>query len=135
MAFNGDGKQVGYRCSKTGVNQALTQQPCRNSQTLCVWSRVEHQVEVRQSSKEVSSCEVGHQVVNGEVESPVDVDGDHYQKVGEHDENAHSDAKAHHQPAVGVPVVSKRLVAAVVEKGDALIIVALFLIHGCSGVY
>lgn len=134
VAFDGDREEVGHRCGEAGVNQALTQQPRRNSQTSRVWSRVEHQVEVSQSSKEVSSCQVGHQVVNGEVESPVDVDGDHYQKVGEHDENAHGDAKAHHQAAVGVPGVSKRFATEVVKEGDGLIVVAL-LLHGDSGAY
>lgn len=67
------------------------------------------------------------------MEPPVDVDGDHHQKVGQHDEDAHGDAEAHHQPADGVPVSRQVFATAVVEEGDGLIVVALFLIHGGGG--
>lgn len=69
------------------------------------------------------------------MESPVDIDGDHHEKVGEHDEDAHGDSQAHHQPADSVPFSGKVLPTAVVEKGDGLIVVALVLIHGGSGAF
>lgn len=135
VALDGDGQQVGHGCSQARVNQALTQQPCRNSQMLGVWSCVKHQVEVRQSSKEISSCQVGHQVVDREVKSPVDIDGDHYQKVGEHDEDAHRNAQAHHETAHGIPVTGEVFTTVVVEESDSLIVVTLILIHGGNGIF
>ena len=130
VPLDGDGEQVGHGRRQAGVDQALAKQPRGDSQPLGVRPRVEHQVEVGQSGEEVSSCQVGHQVVDGEVESPVDVDGDHHQKVGEHDEDAHGDAQAHHQLADRVPFVRQVLSTAVVEEGDGLVVVALFLLHG-----
>lgn len=135
VALDGDGQQVGHGRRQAGVDQALAKEPGGDGQATCVGPRVEHQVEVGQAGEEVSSCQVGHQVVDGEVEPPVDVDGDHHQEVCEHDEDAHGDAQTHHQLADSVPVLSEGLAAAVVEEGDGFIVVALFIIHGGSGVF
>ena len=135
VALDGDGQQVGHRGGERRVDEPLAQQPGGHGEAPRVGPRVEHQVEVRQPREEVGRRQVGHQVVDGEVEAAVDVDGHHDQQVGQHDEHAHADAQAHDQLADRVPLAHQELLAAVVEELDALVVEALLLgrHHGCLG--
>lgn len=78
VPLDGDGQQVGHRGGEAGVNEALAEQPRADRQPTGVGPRVEHEVKICQAGKEVRSRQVGHQVINREVEATVDVDGDHH---------------------------------------------------------
>ena len=66
------------------------------------------------------------------MEAAVDIDRHHDQEVSQHDENADSDSKPHHQLADCVPFCGKILSTPVIKEGDGLIVEALRFIHGCE---
>lgn len=130
VPFDGDGQEVGHRGRQAGVDESLAEQPGADGQPPCVGSRVEHEVKVGQTGEEVGRRQVGHEIVDGEVETAVHVDGHHDQQVGQHDEDAHRDAQSHHQLADCVPLGGQKLPTAVVKEGDGLVVVALSVVHG-----
>lgn len=90
---------------------------------------MEHEKHVCNASKEVSSCQVPQQVVDGVVETPVDDDSSDDQQVGQEHNDTHCQAQGNYQDILRSPVCSQLFAAVVVEEPHSLIVKTV--LHCC----
>lgn len=124
VALHSDGQQAGHRGRQADVNQGSTDVPLLHGEPAGPGARVQHQVGVCNSCKQVCCSHVAKEIVDGEVEAMVHEDGHHHHHVGQGYNDAHCQSQSNHHNVPRRPHCPDLFPHQIVEESDIARVVA-----------